>query len=56
MGQEFPWFYNSVIEFKDYVNKFQFVHMIYHNEAPVFEAGFNYFVPILDIIKPFSIV
>ena len=56
MGQEFPWFYNSVIDFKDDVNKFQFVHMIYHNEAPVFESGFNLVVPILDVIEPFSIV
>ena len=55
MGDNFAWFYNDKIDFKDDENKWQFIHGFYFqwSERSPFLQNLN---PILKIIKPMSIL
>jgi len=54
-GNNFDWYYNDSITFEQKKNKdFQFIHYFYNNNWR--GSRFNLIEPILNIIKPFSLV
>ena len=54
MGEEFLWSYVSAIDFAKDADKFQFVHMFYHNIS-TYSLNFKDLRPILEIIDPISL-
>ena len=55
LGNNFDWYYNNYIDSRDRPNKkFQFIHFIFNNNCK--GSNFNLIQPILNIIKPISLV
>tara|TARA_R110000823_G_scaffold311919_1_gene438182 strand:- start:51 stop:554 length:504 start_codon:yes stop_codon:yes gene_type:complete len=55
IGNNFDWYYNPSIDYEDKLNiNFQFIHFFYNNNWR--GSNFNLIEPILNIIKPFSLV
>jgi hypothetical protein len=55
LGNNFDWYYNSFIEYTNKPNKqFQFIHFFFTNNWR--GSNFNLIEPIINIIKPFSLV
>jgi len=53
-GNNFDWYYNNSITFEKKNKDFQFIHFFYNNNCR--GSKFNLIEPILNIIKPFSLV
>jgi hypothetical protein len=53
-GNSFDWYYNDSITFKEKNKDFQFIHYFYNNNWR--GSRFNLIEPILNFIKPFSLV
>jgi hypothetical protein len=55
LGNNFDWYYNSYIDYANKPNKqFQFVHFFFNNNWR--GSNFNLIEPIINTIKPFSLV
>ena len=54
MGNMFPWYYNSIIDFYEDEDKYQFIHVFYDNYAPTSSVIEN-INPILAKVEPISI-
>ena len=54
MGNMFPWYYNSIIDFYEDEDKYQFIHVFYDNYAPTSSVIEN-INPILAKVGPLSI-
>jgi hypothetical protein len=55
LGNSFDWYYNSFVDYKNKPNKqFQFIHFFFNNNWR--GSNFNLIEPIINIIKPFSLV
>jgi len=55
LGNNFDWYYNSYVEYTKKPNKqFQFIHFFFNNNWR--GSNFNLIEPIINIIKPFSLV
>ena len=50
----FPWFYNNIIDTREDVDKFQFIHIFYSNNASQSQHASS-LMPILEIIGPTSL-
>ena len=53
-GDGLAWFYNGIIDFKEDVDKFQFVHVFYTNSRPI-DDSIQILTPILKILKPIAL-
>ena len=54
LGANFSWYYNSMIDYAEDVDKFQFIHCFYTNHAP-HSPYFHNLNHILEIINPISL-
>jgi hypothetical protein len=54
LGANFSWYYNSMIDYAEDVDKFQFIHGFYTNHSPC-SPYFHNLNPVLEIINPISL-
>ena len=57
MGPFFPWYYNDIVVYKnDPLGHFQFIHLFYENNSLNKSNLFEMLRPIIDKIKPLSVL
>jgi hypothetical protein len=54
LGANFSWYYNSMIDYAEDVDKYQFIHCFYTNHSPC-SPYYHNLNPILEIINPISL-